>query len=189
MIKTCKKCGQTYQPAEAFFRSNRKLGNSRYLKKICIGCELSARTERKQLNRPREKARRTWHSHADKYIKRGIAQDRADFADRFGWDLDQIAHDIEHAASNGCPYCHRPFAEMAHGWADITLDIVNPALPPYYETNARWVCMTCNREKQKTAPDLWGAKLQCWKQWREHQAKLAVDPWAGLPLFEGMIAA
>jgi len=188
MQKTCRRCGLTYEPAEAFFRQNLnhrgKLGNYRYLKSVCIGCETTARTERKRRNRPREKARRTWHHHADKYIKLGMAKSRDDFAKRYGWDLDQMAHDIEHASANGCPYCHQLFAEMVHGLADITLDIINPDMPPYYESNVRWVCMTCNREKKKTPPDLWGAKLQCWKKWRDHQDRLKTNPYAGLPLLD-----
>jgi hypothetical protein len=186
--KTCKKCGLTFEPAEAFFSLSRgkRVENNSFLRATCDGCRLNARTERKKQNRPKEKARRSWHYHADKYVKRNMADSRNDFAQRYGWDLDQMAHDIKHAHANGCPYCHQMFFEMEHGLADVTLDIINPDLPPYYETNARWVCMTCNREKQKTSPDLWGAKLQCWKQWREHQEKLKADPFAGLPLFEGI---
>jgi hypothetical protein len=188
--KTCKKCEQTFEPAEAFFRKRndrRRLTavSHQRLHAVCIGCELTARTERKKTNRPREKARRTRQAHADKYIKRSVIKDRSDFAQRYGWDLDQMAHDIQHAYQNGCPYCHQMFAEMVHGLADVTLDIINPELLPYYETNVKWVCMTCNREKKKTSPDLWGAKLQCWKQWREHQEALKHDPYLGT-MFEGL---
>jgi len=199
MIKTCRRCGQTYNPAEAFFRQHRyvptAVGTVKHWHSICIGCELTARTEKKYRNRPKEKARRTLHSHADKYIRAKRwekdprfpeVHTRDEFEQKLGWNLDHMAHDLEYASGNGCHYCRRPFSEMEHGWADITLDIINPDLPPYYRTNTRWICMTCNREKQKTPPDLWGAKLQCWGQWREWRERVQQSRWAGCPLFEAM---
>jgi len=186
-MKTCKRCGGIYPLV--FFRRNpddrlRATAVAR-TRDICIGCELTARTTAKKRNRPREKARRTLDAHADKYIKQGLADSRKQFAAQYGWNLDQMAHDIDFVYGNGCPYCHRPFSEMEHGLADVTLDVINPDLPPYYETNCRWVCTTCNREKGKTDPALWGQKLQAWKQWRELAARREQDIYAGLPLFEG----
>jgi hypothetical protein len=74
---------------------------------------------------------------------------------------------------------------MGHGLADLTLDIIDPTKDPYYSTNVKWVCATCNKEKQRTPPEHWGAKLVAWQMWREQQEKLKGDPWIGT-LFEGM---
>lgn len=133
---------------------------------VCIPCEQRARDNQKQANRPAAKARGTLRNHAAKFVKAGIITDASELASRFGWSVAQMAHDIEHAYRNGCPYCHQPFASMGHGLADVTLDIHDTASPPFYRTNCRWVCATCNKEKQRTPPHLFAAKLQGWETWR-----------------------
>jgi len=184
--KTCKKCGGDY--AEIFFPSH-GTGVTRYSRKwrrnICIGCRQEEKDERKRRNRPLAKARSTFYRHADRFIKGGLAESRQEFAERFGWDVHQMAHDIEHGYANSCPYCHEAFAEMGHGLSDITLDIVDPEKPPYYTTNVKWICATDNKEKQRTPPEHWGAKLAAWDMWRKQQQKLNTDPFVGLPFFEG----
>jgi hypothetical protein len=56
---------------------------------------------------------------------------------------------------------------MGHGLADITIDIVNPREPPFYDTHVKHCCGTCNKEKSQTPPELWARKLICWDQWTE----------------------
>jgi hypothetical protein len=73
---------------------------------------------------------------------------------------------------------------MGHGLADITLDVIDPAAAPYYGTNTKWACQTCNREKGTTPPALWGAKLNAWRQWEKWQEKLKRNSLSGLPLFD-----
>jgi len=146
----------------------------------CIGCELTARTDKTRESRERDKARRAVRTHFEKYRREHREQGKypwmagitsqGEFAQRFGWDVAQMAHDIEHAHKNGCPYCRQSFAEMAHGLADVSFDVIDPSKPPYYRTNVRPCCLTCNREKNRTAPDLWGAKLQAWERWRRWTA-------------------
>jgi hypothetical protein len=141
---------------------------------------LSARTEKKRESRAREKARRARRSHYEKYRREHREQGKhpwmvgitspQQFGDRMGWDIDQMAHDIEHAHANGCPYCRESFASMAHGLADVSFDVIDPEKPPYYRTNVRPCCRTCNSEKKHTPPDLWGAKLQAWEKWRRWTA-------------------
>ena len=155
-----------------------------YLHAVCIGCELTERTNKKQRNRPREKARKALSRHATKYIKEGLVSSAQEFTSLFGYSVDQMAHDIEHAFQNGCPYCGRSFASMAHGLNDVTLDIIDPKRPPNYRTNTRWVCNTCNSEKQKTDADLWDMKCQCWAEYERRQVARADDPWYGT-LFAG----
>jgi hypothetical protein len=40
------------------------------------------------------------------------------------------------------------------------LDIQNPNLPPYYCTNTKWVCKTCNSRKGAMNPEEFEAYLQ-----------------------------
>lgn len=171
--RRCRRCHCPFYESEvdAFFRrtsTQRSLRTQRMA--VCIGCELTARTDAKVENRWRVKAKRTFDHHVAKFVAAGVAPDRLTFVERFGWDVDQMAHDAEHAHSNGCPYCFRPFAEMANGPRDVTLDIVDPEAKPYYQTNVRWCCATCNTEKQRTPPELWGAKLAAWRRWRKWTA-------------------
>ena len=185
MDKRCTRCGGTFD-AEAFFRRNRTLVANAYAttRPVCIGCEQTSRDDRKLEDRWRQKARDTLNRHADRFIERGLASSRPDFAERFGWDIDRMAHEAEHAYGNGCTYCGHGYLSMGHGFADITLDIVDREAPPYYATNTTWCCSTCNRDKGRTPIHLWGAKLVAWSKWRQHQAELAADSWHGT-LFEG----
>jgi len=153
-----------------------------------MGCEQQERDDRKRRNRPKAKARNTFYHHADKFIQAGKAESRREFAELYGWDIGQMSHDIEHAYGNGCPYCHQSFAEMGHGLSDVTLDIIDTEKPPYYTTNVRWVCATCNKEKQRTPPELWGAKLIAWEKWRQQQERIKNNPFCGLPLFDEMLS-
>jgi len=91
--------------------------------------------------------------------------------DDYGWVFDRMLHEAQHVYANGCQYCGEPFAAMGHGLTDLTLDIFDPVLPPYYPANIRWVCATCNREKSRTPPNQWAAKLACWAKWEHQPAK------------------
>ena len=184
-MRTCKKCGGTY--SETFFQSH--CNHTRivtFKNNVCIGCQQTARDEKKYVNRPLVKARNTYFSHARKYIERGIIQDANDLRRLYGWDIPQMAHDIDHSFKNGCPYCRKKFADMEGGLHSVSLDIINPVSPPYYETNVRWVCLTCNKEKQRTPPDIWGARLQDWKHWRERKTSMELNPFFGLPMFDDL---
>lgn len=167
----CRQCGVVYHPV--FFRNALTTAVVKYKRTTCIGCELTARTEAKQRNRPREKARKALGSHAARFIREGQAHSVKDFCERYGWTIERLAHDLAHTYENTCPYCWQPFVEMEHGLADVTLDIVDPARPPFYRTNVRWCCATCNREKQRTDPELWEIKLAMWRRWR---AQIAIAP-------------
>lgn len=124
--RKCSRCGGVF--TVAFF--------TREHSSVCHGCEPSPRTGSNQRNEPREKARRTLYHHANKYVRLGYAKSRDDFIERYRWDLDQMAHDLEHVATNGCPYCHRSFS----GLSDISLDVVRSDDPPHYGVNTRWCC-------------------------------------------------
>jgi len=159
-----------------------RLGPLEYLD-VCNRCLQIQRDEIKQRNRFLAKARRTLNWHATKFGFRPAA-----FASKYGWDVKQMAHDCEHAAKNGCPYCHMAFAEMANGLRDITLDVYDPHAEPYY-TNTRWVCNTCNSKKQDMPIGDWHQVCLAFKVQRDFllllDQKAPVVPAAQqLPLFE-----
>ena len=163
-MKECSRCGR---PTPDFFFG---LNHARYAslakrRAICLGCEQDARDSAKIIKRERIKVRDTLRRHAVKFIKLGKADSRVDFSDKFGWNIDDMTHDLEHAYENGCTYCRRLFKTMGHGLSDITLDITDPRQDPFYSTNTRWICSTCNREKSRTPPDLWAAKLIEWAKY------------------------
>lgn len=183
-MMTCKRCGGTY--SENFFYKNtrRNICGSHGFHKIyksaetvCVGCQQYERDSRKWENRPREKARRTIRTHAEKYMKLGYVSSKDEFISKYGWEVGQMAHDIEHGHSNGCPYCQVPFSEMGNGLSDITLDILNPALEPYYTTNTRWACSTCNQAKKRKSPEEWGQYLQDYKEWVRRKRESEANTW------------
>src|SRR5262249_44231693 len=172
-------CGLEY-PEEAFFRRNPRVANAFATRRpVCIGCETTARNDEKGRDRLLAKARDTIRRHARKW---GLTA--ADFCEQFGWNIDQLKHDINHASKNGCPYCHRQFATMGHGLSDITIDIINPKTDPLYTTNTKIICQTCNREKGRTPPEIWAHKLICWARWEKQEELRKKNPMAGCPLWD-----
>lgn len=159
------------------FRRNPQRAHARARRMVCIGCEITGRTEEKYQNRFLAKARSTLARHA---AKKGLKP--KEFADRYGWAVPRMAHDDEHAYGNGCHYCGTKFLTMGHGLADITLDVVDPREEPYYATNTRWVCGTCNRQKSSMPPGLWSRRLKFWRDWKSNRETRSRNPWAGLPL-------
>ena len=170
----CQKCHGEY--LESFFRRNsiRHTRVPNYRKAICRGCEQTDRDKDKSKDRFVAKARSTLSRHQTRLGLR---------LKDYGWNVPDMAHDAEHAFKNGCPYCRRPFLSMS-GLPDLTLDIINPANKPFYKVNTKWVCGTCNKQKQQYGADEWGENQQNWQEWREWQEKRQKLKWAGLPLFE-----
>lgn len=184
-LKLCNRCGQM-RDAEAFFRSGRG-GRHVHLptkRSVCIGCEVTARTERKQHSRWIAKARSTRQHHAIRF--RITAKD---LEVKYGWDTSQMAHDAEHTFKNGCHYCLAPFSSMANGLADLSLDINDRDREPFYVGNTRWACLTCNRQKSTMSPEIWARRLLEWKAWKSDLERRTANPLCGLPLFDAVIAS
>jgi hypothetical protein len=178
----CKRCGIEYP--EAFYRISRVLNIlSTRRSLVCRGCENTAHDQAKEKDRWAVKVRSTIRNHAKKYIDRGLVQSVDEFVERFGWYVDDMKHDAEHVYKNGCHVCRRAFASMAHGLGDLTLDIVNPSEQPFYLSNTKWICRTCNREKGRTSPHLWAEMQVQWRRWEQRQIQLTSRPYIG-PLFE-----
>ena len=167
----CNRCGTLYPPhlVESAFKL-RGLDASRpqrYRANICRACEQTGRDERKVVNRWPTKARDVIRRHA---VRLGV--DKTDLVGRYGWDPERLAHDAQYQYGNGCNYCGGSYAGMGHGLADITLDIIDRDRPPYYRSNTKWCCQTCNRKKGAMTPEAFEADRQMWELWRR-QCELA----------------
>ena len=162
---TCKRC--EYTDDEDFFpvyisRTKYKLRHH-----VCLMCIQEEKDKHKRADRAVPKARNILYSHCEKYNRRNsTALKPMEFARKFGWDLKRITHDIEHAFNNWCSYCENPYHEMDHGLADVTLDIYDPSLPPYYN-NVRYCCATCNKVKGDKPVAVWSKFLASVKRRRE----------------------
>ena len=175
--KACRECGGEYD-GDMFFAA-RNLSRARG--KICHQCSLLRQERKKWENRFYDKARGAVRRHAKNL---GIAV--KELIETYGWDPKKMAHDIQHTFDNWCPYCGYPFAEMAHGLWDLTLDIYDQNMPPLY-TNTRWVCSTCNSIKQNMGPERWGRYTVYLAKWRAQQERLKKNPFIPLPLFKDLV--
>ena len=179
----CRQCHGSY--GEDFFQLHEGASILAPRRKLrCIGCSLTRRTEEKNSGqRFIVKARNALMSHGHRLARKGFVTGPEDLARRFGWDVARMAHDIEHAFENWCSYCSRPYSTMPNGLEDVTFDIVDPKQPPYYTTNCKICCQTCNRGKSKTSPGRWAKKLLWWQEWRRQQQRLKEDQSLISPLF------
>jgi hypothetical protein len=182
-MQTCKTCRREF-PA-SFFRIKRgkSVGFTRKAHK-CMGCDAAERSRKKAapLGRFMEKARTTRLRHAAIYSKKWGRKVTASELERdYGWDLHVMAHEIEHASKNGCPYCHEPFSGMG-GLHQVTVDIVDREKPPHWSVNKQLCCSTCNSEKGTKTPEQWAEYLQCWKHWHN-------DPIPPLPPPKSQVVA
>jgi hypothetical protein len=146
-----------------------------HLASVCRACQEDARDRRKGGDREAAKASDARRGHAIKLSRprRGSGVEAwhdpnlaaSELEVVYGWDLPQMAHDIEYQYGNGCSYCHHSYKGMGHGLADITIDIFDPRLPPDYGTNTRWCCMTCQRRKGLLPPEKWAIKQRIYRKW------------------------
>ena len=168
---------------EQFFRRHRSPLNAfrgnEPLHYVCIGCELTERTEKKRANRWIVKANSTLRRHAKRF-----EISISDMITRYGWNVDRIAHELEHHYNNGCSNCGRSYRSMGHGLADVTIDIFDRTALPVYGHNTRIICQTCNREKGTLSVEDNAAKSIGWRLWEETQKQLEKRNTFGLALFD-----
>jgi hypothetical protein len=159
LIRTCTVCGFSAEAdeIELWFPIASSMGTRTHR---CVGCRQTEGDRIKQGNRFLAKARSTLKRHAAKY-----GQPIEDFAVRFNWSVRQLAHDMEFQYGNGCSYCHGNYQKMGHGLQDITVDIVDRTRDPYYGTNVKLCCGTCNKAKGDLPPWKWELKLSLWRRW------------------------
>ena len=156
--KTCSRCFVTYEgdEVEVFFYSRKGIPLP-----ICIGCELTARTQKTRANRWLQKARDTRRHHANR-----LGRTVEDLTRFYGWHLMRMAHEAQHVYKNGCQECGLGLEDMGHGLSDLTLDIFDPTGLPTYGANTRWICITCNRAKGDRPPRLHAAWRSAWARWQ-----------------------
>ena len=182
-VKKCSKCGGDWD-LEACYRKNQQRGavlgalSTRDYHPTCVMCELTERNDPTPEQRAHRKAENCIALHAQKY-----GMEPKEFARRYDWDVARMKYDILHGYENTCHYCWERYGAMGHGLSDITLDIVDPKAEPYYRTNARWCCQTCNREKSAMPPDLWARRLAAWPRHMKWREGIRNEPTFGLPLF------
>jgi hypothetical protein len=134
---------------------------------ICIGCRQTDRDIKKAADPWIAKVRSSIAHHAKKFELSAVA-----FCRQFGWTIDRLAYVLSHAYDNTCEYCYRSYKEMRNGLADITLDIVDPKQPPFFPTNVKPCCRTCNTEKGSMSPERWARRLIYYREWAEQQGRV-----------------
>lgn len=185
----CKVCGGDWPDVAFTTRGHSKCRvthSSTKRQSVCKRCRELLQKAKRNDDPFIPKASRSIRRHGDKFVKLGYASSLEEFINKYGWFAERVAHDMKHAHSNGCPYCEKPFAQMLHGLQDLTLDIIDPEKEPYYTTNVKVVCHTCNMAKQRTPPDKWAQYLLYHKDWERRQARIRTDPLLGT-LFEGSL--
>lgn len=170
--RRCTRCGTFYEAylvARAFRRGTQSevRMHANFTRAICRPCEQTARDDIKQDDRWKAKARDTIRRHAERL---NIPKD--DLIRRYGWDPARLAHEAEHAYGNGCSYCGHPYRDMGHGLSDITLDVQDNT-QPYYRTQTKWCCQTCNRKKGTLRPADFEADRQIFEEWERQQEESA----------------
>lgn len=168
--RRCEQCGGWYDQDIAFqHKRQRQSYNYVYIviDTICIGCRQAARDKEKANDPWLVKARSSIDHHARKY---GLSSKA--FCRKYGWEPGRLRYVLSHAYENTCEYCYHPYKEMRNGIADITLDIVDPEQPPFYPTNVKPCCRTCNTEKGTMSPERWNRRLIYWDQWVEQQGQV-----------------
>ena len=125
-------------------------------------CLQTERDRRKITNRAITKARTALYRHAKKY-----EMNPQGFSSTYGWEVTQMAKDINHAYSVPCPHCQTPYSEQGNGLRDLSLDIINPLELPYY-TNVRYCCSTCNSVKGQRGAEGFGLHLVMVKKRNEY---------------------
>lgn len=174
--RQCTRCGTHYAPhlvALAFRvgpRVSMHQDTGRRTRYVCRPCEQTARDERKIRNRWAVKARDVIRRHAIR-----LEVSKQDLIDRYGWDPERLAHDAEFQYGNGCNYCGHQYREMGHGLADISLDIMDRAAAPYYRSNTKWCCQTCNRQKGDKSPEWFEINRQVYEAWQRTKTMAPED--------------
>ena len=171
-MKTCTRCGKT-KPVEDFrvdVTNRREVTPKIYRKRVCKICEVELRLEKKNANQYLNAFRQRRRSHASS-TGHGVATLKA-----MGWDEMQRSREMQAQFENGfCPACIDDdgtvhfFRDMSEGLAELTIDIIDPGSPPVWPGNVQWLCMTCNRRKQKRSSLEDGLERVMVRQWISDQ--------------------
>jgi hypothetical protein len=176
---------------QSFRRKYRTVYSRSRRHSVCTWCEQERGDEKKRQDRFRDKARWTLATHTKRYNRRFDTKlTQGEFAREFGWTIEIMARDAERAYEHECLYCKVSFADMdANGLDNLTLDINDPRELPYYGSNTRWICRTCNLRKGDKTPTEWAAMLIDYEQRKQELAAARSAPQEhGLLFWPGDVA-
>jgi hypothetical protein len=153
-IRWCSTCRGSYG-ISFFSRFNDPMQGRRWSSRCnyCM-CRTSKRWNRRRVIRV--KAKTTIESH-----KRRFGSD----IHLYGWRLNQIEADIKKKLGSRCPECERLMSLNV-----ISLDIIDPTMPPEYSTNVRIICLQCNAQKGSKTPEEW-LRFRYWTAKARRQMK------------------
>lgn len=172
--KICRQC-KILKPVEEFrIAGNRTRDLTRAelrRTRICKVCEVTNRCEAKDLDPYKPAFAQRRRDHARRY---GFTVKELE---RLGWDAERRTIEMRAQFENGfCPNCIETadgsvkvhfYRTMSRGLAELTIDRINPDLPPIWPGNVQWLCATCNKRKQDRDPILHGQRIQ-----QEHEFRL-----------------
>lgn len=171
--KICKQCHKPLHATTQFFNIRRVVGGKVYLHAVCKMCESKKRHSQDIWKR---KAQRTIAYHRLRALEQyQIAPERfpswdgryETFATTYEWFIEKIAREMEAAFGGVCKICGEPYKSMGHGRGDMTVDIMNHTLEPFYADNTRIVCLTCNSGKGAKTLDEERQRKKAYKIWSE----------------------
>jgi hypothetical protein len=165
--KRCRQCQLTKPVDEFRIAGNRTRDVTRAeLRRapVCKVCEVTNRCEAKELDPYRPAFAQRRRAHASRY---GCTVKELE---RQGWDADRRSIEMRAQFEHGfCPNCIETadgtvtvhfYRDMSRGLAELTIDRINPDLPPIWPGNVQWLCATCNKRKQDRDPILHGQRIQ-----------------------------
>ena len=180
--KRCKNCYRLLDANTKYFRVRRVVGERVYLNATCKMCESNRRHSQDIWKR---KAQRTivyhrlraleeYQTSPEKFPSWDGRYER--WAATYGWDdYDKIAREMEATFDGVCKICGKPYKgdpskgiePMGHGRADMTVDIIDRTLEPFYADNTRLACLTCNSSKGLKTPDEERQRKKDYQIWSE----------------------
>jgi hypothetical protein len=172
-MKTCKQCGLAKPTDEFRIKTptvRRGATPKVYRAQICKVCEVTNHDRARELDPYRPAFAQRRRDHASRYGH--TVKD----LERMGWDTERRSIEMRAQYENGfCPNCIETaehgvkvhfFRDMSHGLADLTIDRINPDLPPIWPGNIQWLCGTCNKRKRDRNAVLHGQRIQ-----QEHELR------------------
>lgn len=135
------------------------------LKRICNGCLLRDRFTKTRTHPFLEKAQNTRRDHAKK-----LGFSMTQMIDIYEWSDGRMTKTFEEAWERVCVYCEDPFREMRGGIQEMTVDIEDRRLLPFWRSNVAICCRNCNSMKGTMVPEEWQIRLHVLRKHRRHLA-------------------
>jgi hypothetical protein len=150
-----------------------------YRSKISKPCLIQRRIDARAANPYRHTFAQRRRNHAQRWGY-SVAELEA-----IGWDLDRRSIEMQAMFEFGfCPNCIEVingvvvvhfYRDMTHGLSDLTIDRLNPELPPVWPGNIQWLDLSCNIRKHDASPIADGQRIQAVHELR--LSEVASDQW------------